>query len=248
MSKSLWIGLGVLSAAAHVAIGVAMARIPKESAHKATAVTIANQKKAKRDEDKPKDDNKPPEPPKPIKAPPRILRPAAAEPPPPAQNTPPPPPVANTPQAAQALAAMPDFGLSLAGGVGPGGIAVPVGPAAPAQQAAGPKATAAAPKAAAPPKGDDCTEDLVKPKALGAVQPQYTEEARAAGVEGRVRVSLTVDATGTVTSASVLSGLGHGLDQAAISAAKRMKFTPGSRCGKPVEASFVVTMRFALGD
>src|SRR5262249_26810063 len=120
-----WLFGGVaLSAVIHLAAFAATARIPKDGGHKPTAIMVAAPKKAKKDEKKDDKPPPPPEPPKPIKAPPRMLRPAAAE-PPPAQNTPPPAPVANSPAAAAALAAMPDFGISMAGG--PGGIAVPMG-------------------------------------------------------------------------------------------------------------------------
>src|SRR5262249_7511877 len=109
------------------------------------------------------------------------------------------------------------------------------------------EAGSAAPKAAKT-KDDDCTAELVKPKALGAAVPQYTEEARSAGIEGRVRLQLTIDATGAVTEARVAQGLGHGLDQAAVAAAQRMKFTPGTRCGRAVAAPFSLSMRFVLGE
>jgi protein TonB len=94
---------------------------------------------------------------------------------------------------------------------------------------------------------EDCTEALVKPKPVGAVQQgTYTEQARAAGVEGKVRIQLQIDASGAVTGGSVLSGLGYGLDESALAAAKRSKFTFGTKCGKPVAATLIVAMRFAL--
>jgi protein TonB len=193
---------------------------------------------------------KPPEPPKPIEAPKELLQhpmaaPKAAVPPPVA--APPPDPIA---AAHPALAAMPDFGINLSGGPGgPGGIAVPMGGPAPVAAAAPIKektfgSAAERPAVAA----DDCTEDLVKAKPGAFVQATYTDDARAAGIEGRVRVQITIDAAGSITAATVVSGLGHGLDEATIAAAKRMNFSPATRCGKPVQSTFVVSMRFALGE
>lgn len=60
-----------------------------------------------------------------------------------------------------------------------------------------------------------------------------------------MRVEVSVDAQGVVTSARILSGLGHGLDEAALRAAQTAKFSPALRCGKPTAATFVIGMRFA---
>jgi protein TonB len=61
-----------------------------------------------------------------------------------------------------------------------------------------------------------------------------------------VRVEVTVDDSGHVTGARLLAGLGYGLDEAALEAAKRAAFEPATRCGKPVSATFVIAMRFSL--
>jgi protein TonB len=103
--------------------------------------------------------------------------------------------------------------------------------------------------APAPPPSDACAEpdrSPTKPKVVSITQPAYTEDARAANIAGKVRVELTVDATGRVSSARVLEGLGHGLDEAALAAARAATFEPGTRCGKPAAATFVIAMRFAL--
>ena len=76
--------------------------------------------------------------------------------------------------------------------------------------------------------------------------PAYTEDARAAGVEGKVRVEIAVDASGAVSSARVLEGLGHGLDEAALDAVRGATFTPAARCGSPVGSTFTLSVRFAL--
>jgi protein TonB len=237
-----WTNAGVLvSVCLHGGAAIAIALLPKPTAQHSSMVAVVDHKKKeeKKSEEKAKIEEPPP-PPKPIAAPRPLPK---ANPPP----TAPPPPAAAPPQAprpaAAALAAMPDLGISMSGGTGPG-IAVPAPQAAAAAQ---PTSKAVdAPKAAAPKPADDCTEEPIKPKPLGAVQPAYTEAARSAGVEGKVRVQLTVDETGAVSAASVMSGLGYGLDEAAVAAAKRMKFNPGTRCGRPVASRFVVSMRFAL--
>ena len=43
----------------------------------------------------------------------------------------------------------------------------------------------------------------------------------------------------------VLSGLGYGLDEAALAAAQSASFEPAVRCGKPARATFTISMRFS---
>lgn len=64
----------------------------------------------------------------------------------------------------------------------------------------------------------------------------YPKEAEENGIEGKVRLRVALDERGRVSSVRVLSGLGHGLDQAAAEALKhRCKFSPAiARGGRPV--------------
>jgi periplasmic protein TonB len=77
----------------------------------------------------------------------------------------------------------------------------------------------------------------------------YPPEAERNGIEGSVRLRVALDQRGRVSSVRVLSGLGYGLDQAAVDALKhRCKFTPAiADDGRPVP--FVVesyTFNFEL--
>jgi len=235
---------GVGTVALHVAAfgGLHVMKPPKPETQN-VAVMMSSAKK--------KEKPKPPEPPKPIEAPKEVLQhPLAARkaaPPPPAAAPPPDPIAAAHPQ----MAAMPDFGISLSGGPGgPGGIAIPMGGGAPApaqpsarkEKVFGGDAKPAA-AAAAEPEGE-----LVKATPLETARPTYTDDARAAGIEGRVRVEISLDENGTVVSAKVLSGLGHGLDESAVAAAKRMRFSPATRGGVAVKSTFVISIRFELGE
>jgi protein TonB len=69
-------------------------------------------------------------------------------------------------------------------------------------------------------------------------------EARQAEIEGVVRVEVTVDEEGKVISARLLAGLGYGLDESAIAAAKASTFEPATRCGKRVVGTAVLPFRF----
>lgn len=151
------------------------------------------------------------------------------------------------PVEAPSLAGLPDFGLELGGmSGGSGEFAVRQGTGARnlPQKLAPPKQLTAAndllPKAT-----DPCQEAAAKPKLVNLPQPAYTEAARAAGIEGKVRLSITVDAAGQVTNVHVLQSLGHGLDEAALGAARAARFEAAVRCGKPASSTFTVSMRFS---
>ena len=240
----------ILSVALHVGAAAGLWRIPKNIHHGATSIALAEAKKPKPKKDDPKkDEAKKDEPPKPINAPEAPAKRAAPPKPSPAQNTPPPPPVAAAPVAqAPSLAALPDLGLSFGNAGGPGGMAIAAAaPGGGPDSAPRPKA-ADAPKGVLPkPKGDDdCAEAEVKPKPINVPQGAYTPAAQAAGIESKVRLKVQVDESGNVISVTVIQGLGSGLDESAIAAAKRGKFTPAQRCGRAVAGSTVFSMRFAL--
>ena len=72
------------------------------------------------------------------------------------------------------------------------------------------------------------------PLPRGRCSGAYTEQAREAGVEGTVVLDLVVGADGRARNIAIVSGLGHGLDQAAVAALRACRFTPGERAGAPV--------------
>jgi protein TonB len=57
-----------------------------------------------------------------------------------------------------------------------------------------------------------------------AVLPEYTEEARQAGLEGTVVLSLVVNEVGRTGDIRVLKSLGKGLDEQAIAAVKQWRY------------------------
>lgn len=256
MAMRWWLtGAYIGSAALHLALLGGLQEMPRRepSIRENIAVFMASKPKA------PKAKAKPPPPDEPIKAPKDVLKTPRANPRPAPKAEAPPPeaPKAEGPRsAANFHPGMADFGISMSGtsagggiAVGPGGGGFGTGNGGDAPK---PK-TVVKEKTFAPSGGTTegpaaCDEPMVKAKPSGFVQPQYTDDARSAGVEGRVRLRIQIDASGNVSGVSVLSGLGHGLDQAAMSAARRMHFSPATQCGKPVASSFVIAMRFVLGE
>jgi protein TonB len=141
-----------------------------------------------------------------------------------------------------------ETGLALGNAEGPG-IAVPTavaaaGPTAPTATAT---ATHKVQQLTAPAQGANvCNDPPVKPKRKSLVTPKYTLEARQADIEGIIRVEVTVDESGHVANARILSGLGYGLDQAALAAAKQCTFEPATQCGKPIVGTAVLPFRMQL--
>jgi TonB family protein len=104
------------------------------------------------------------------------------------------------------------------------------------------EATAEAPKKKASAGGpiDTPVDILDKPK------PEYTAEGRSLRIEGDVVIDMVFLANGTVQINRVVSGLGHGLDEAATRAAQQIKFKPAKREGTSVDFPARVRIEFRM--
>lgn len=74
----------------------------------------------------------------------------------------------------------------------------------------------------------------------------YPEEAREAGIEGRVYVQFIVNENGDVENPRVIRGIGGGADEEALNAVKQAKFKPGYQRGEPVRVQFSLPFVFQL--
>jgi len=81
---------------------------------------------------------------------------------------------------------------------------------------------------------------------LDKPHPQYTAEGRSLRIEGDVVLEMVFLANGTIQVNRVVSGLGHGLDEAATRAAQQIKFKPAKREGQPVDFPARVRIEFRL--
>jgi TonB family protein len=81
---------------------------------------------------------------------------------------------------------------------------------------------------------------------LDKPRPEYTAEGRSLKIEGDVVIDMVFLANGTVQVNHVISGLGHGLDEAATRAAQQIKFKPAKRDGQPVDFPARVRIEFRL--
>ncbi|HEX8837258.1 MAG TPA: energy transducer TonB [Candidatus Acidoferrum sp.] len=83
---------------------------------------------------------------------------------------------------------------------------------------------------------------------LSKPNPSYSTEARTIKLEGDVVLEVIFLASGQVQVIRVVSGLGHGLDEAAIQAAKMIRFRPAERNGQAVDFHAHVRIEFRLAD
>ncbi len=95
------------------------------------------------------------------------------------------------------------------------------------------------------PQPQQAAPQSAPPRLTQFVPADYPAEALAQGIEGSVLLQLSVDAEGHVTEAAVVSGLGHGLDEAAVAAARRFVFEPARRDGEVVPAVLRYRYRFS---
>jgi len=74
----------------------------------------------------------------------------------------------------------------------------------------------------------------------------YTDRARQALVSGTVVVLVGLSEDGTVNHVMVVKSLGYGLDEAAVSAARQIKFEPKKIDGKPVSVVKTIEYNFNI--
>ncbi|MBZ5533444.1 MAG: energy transducer TonB [Acidobacteriia bacterium] len=81
---------------------------------------------------------------------------------------------------------------------------------------------------------------------LWAPTPTYNEEARRLKVTGEVVLQVKMTASGEVRVLRILSGLGHGLDQAAVGAVNQTRCRPALKAGRPVDVIATIRVIFKL--
>jgi TonB family protein len=103
-----------------------------------------------------------------------------------------------------------------------------------------PAESPSAPTRRPPPVAPESVQILARPR------PAYTAEARDLQIEGEVVLETVFTAQGEVLVVRVLRGLGHGLDENAVAAARGIRFIPAQRDGKPVDLRGTVRLTFQL--
>ena len=90
------------------------------------------------------------------------------------------------------------------------------------------------------------TTTSLRPTILYREKADYTQEARAAGVQGTVILMVVFADEGFLKHILVLQGLSHGLTEQAIAAARKIRFTPAMRDGKPTPVNGFLEFNFSL--
>ena len=90
------------------------------------------------------------------------------------------------------------------------------------------------------------SEVTTKVRVLAKPEPQYTESARQAGVNGVVLLRAVLASDGTVQNILVFRSLSHGLTEQAIRASRKIKFTPATKDGRPVSQAVMLEYYYNL--
>lgn len=89
--------------------------------------------------------------------------------------------------------------------------------------------------------------EVVAPVIVQRSEPQYTQQAREAKVEGTLLVEGLVTRSGDFLNGKVLRGLGHGLDERTLETIKNSwRFLPALKDGEIAEATITLKIEFKL--
>ena len=83
------------------------------------------------------------------------------------------------------------------------------------------------------------------PSLLFKMEPEYSEEARSAKLQGTVLLKVVVDTDGLAKDVQVVKSIGMGLDEQAVIAVTQWKFKPGTKDGAavPVQAQIEINWK-----
>jgi protein TonB len=87
---------------------------------------------------------------------------------------------------------------------------------------------------------------VTRPIKISGSEPEYSEEARKAKLQGTVMLQIVVDSEGRPQNIKVVKSLGLGLDERAIETVRTWRFRPGTSNGKPVPTLAVIEVYFRL--
>jgi TonB family protein len=84
------------------------------------------------------------------------------------------------------------------------------------------------------------------PHVISKIEPQYTEQARAQKIQGKVVLTMIVNPDGRADHFRVVRSLDKGMDAKAIAAIEQWTFEPGKKDGKPVRVAATIEVNFHL--
>jgi TonB family protein len=87
---------------------------------------------------------------------------------------------------------------------------------------------------------------VTAPILLSKIEPEYSQDARAAKYQGTVLLYVEIGTDGLAHNIQVSRGLGFGLDEKAVQAVTQWKFKPATKDGQPVTVSANIEVNFRL--
>lgn len=87
---------------------------------------------------------------------------------------------------------------------------------------------------------------VTAPVLIHSVDPEFSDEARRAKLSGIVLIHAEIDPTGHARNLRLARSLGLGLDEKAMEAVRQWLFRPGTKDGKAVTVSALITVQFQL--
>jgi len=84
------------------------------------------------------------------------------------------------------------------------------------------------------------------PVVIHRAEPEYTQEALDAKLEGTAILALVIGADGVPSEIKVSRSLGKGLDEKAIECLKLWRFKPATSHGEPISTKATMEMNFRL--
>lgn len=84
------------------------------------------------------------------------------------------------------------------------------------------------------------------PRLLFAPEPEFSESSRKYKGPWIVVLRLQVSADGTPQNVTVKRGIGHGFDEASVTAVQHYRFTPATQDGKPIRWDMEVEVNFEV--
>ena len=89
-------------------------------------------------------------------------------------------------------------------------------------------------------------DGVIAPKLIEKQEPNYTQEATEAKIEGSVKLTGILDVDGRLHDVKVIVSLDDGLDANAVAAVEKWRFEPAKKDGSPVPVSVSIEVNFRL--
>jgi len=96
------------------------------------------------------------------------------------------------------------------------------------------------------PKTDNTTKPTKGLNIISKPRAAYTDLARQNKVEGNVVLRVKFQKNGSIGKIKVITGLGDGLTESAIAAAKKIRFEPATKKGKPYTVTKNIQYNFTV--